>query len=264
MKWRSRWLRWLLVYPLLIVGGCHTLMTGSPIPLWYLEKLDSPAQVSATTEDSLVLQDGRTITLPFNKRIPHDNPLFKAAIANGIEITSEGEAFGLMWSDRFCGNDPVVWRRLRVNLSNLAGALQPDGIDDTALHPETLSFLAENKRINLSEMKSSHDRGHLTMWDGMKMRIIRKKIDYWAEQKKMGISDAKSKSGNRANYRFNIEEWLPRLHLDPNDERYLGDIITGPSHSQLSGDTDWLGPIFHSRKSRVAGAAPLHHQFSAA
>src|SRR5689334_943054 len=109
MRIRWRLLRWMLLYPLLIVGGCHTLMTGSPIPLWYIESLEAPMQVLAAKEDQLVLQDGRTITLQFIKRIPHDNPLFKAAIANGIDITREGEAYGLMWSDRFCGNDPVVW-----------------------------------------------------------------------------------------------------------------------------------------------------------
>jgi hypothetical protein len=179
-------LRWLLLYPLLIVGGCHTLMTGSPIPLWSIETLDVPLPVSATTENHLVLQDGRTVTLPFIKRIPHENPLFKSAISNGIEVASDGEVYGLMWSDRFCGNDPVAWRRLRVNLSNLAGALQPESLDAASVHPETISFLAEYKRINLAEMPWSHDRGHLTMWDGMKMRSIRRAIDDWAEHRKNG------------------------------------------------------------------------------
>jgi hypothetical protein len=91
-----------------------------------------------------------------------------------------------MWSDRFCGNDPVAWRRLRVNLSNLAAALRPEGIDAAALHPETISYLAERQRINLSEMSSSHDRGHLTMWDGMKMRYFRSVINDWAEQQTNG------------------------------------------------------------------------------
>jgi hypothetical protein len=179
---RWKWRRWLLLYPLLTVGGCHTLMTGSPIPLWHIEKLDAPVPVSTAAEHHLVLQDGRKITLPFIKTIPYDSPLFKAALANGIEITRDGEAYGLMWSDRFCGNDPVAWRRLRVNLSNLAGALSPEGIDPAFLHRETISFLAEHKRIDLSEMCSSHYRGHLTMWDGMKMRSVRKEFDYWAEQ----------------------------------------------------------------------------------
>jgi hypothetical protein len=187
---RWKWLRWLLLYPLLIVGGCHTLMTGSPIPLWYIEILDAPVSVSAASDDRLILQDGRTITLPFIKTIPHRNPLFKAAVANGIEVTSDGEVFGLMWSDRFCGNDPVVWRRMRVNLSNLAGALNPEGIDPAFLNPDWKSFLAERIRINPLEMRSSHDRGHLEAWDWMKMRNIRKEFDYWAEQYKKDPGEA--------------------------------------------------------------------------
>lgn len=181
---RIRWkpLRWVLLYPLLIVGGCHTLMTGSPIPLWYREKLDAPVQVLAATEENLVLRDGRKITLPFITRIPHDNPLFQAAIADGIEVTSDGEAFGLIWLDRFCGNDPTWWRRLRVDLSDLAGALQPEGIDDSTLHVEAKAFLEEQKRIDLTEMKSSHERGHLTVWDHLKMRSVRKALEYAAEQ----------------------------------------------------------------------------------
>lgn len=196
---RWKWLRWLLVYPLLIVGGCHTLMTGSPIPLWHLEKLDAPITVSATTEDHLVLQDGRTISLPFIKTIPHDNPLFKAAIANGIEITGDGEAYGLMWTDRFCGNDPVAWRRLRVNLSNLAGVLRPEGIDPAAVDTETISQLEKNAR---SGPNSSHDRGHLSMWDAVKMRTLREAFDDWARRQvelKSGIADAKKQPGNEAN-----------------------------------------------------------------
>ena len=179
-------MRWLLFYPLLIVGGCHMLLTGSPIPLWHIETLDAPVLVSAATEDHLVLQDGRTITLPFIKTIPHDNPLFKTAIANGIEITGDGEAFVLMWSDRSCGNDPVVWRRLRVNLSNLAGALEPDSIEAAALHPESLSHLKKHNQIEKDLRRNS---GHLRTWDWVKMRRVRLDIDEWAEQNKNGAAE---------------------------------------------------------------------------
>jgi hypothetical protein len=50
--------------------------------------------------------------------------------------------------------------------------------------------------------------------------------------KEIAVENAgdKSKSGNRVNYRFNIDEWLPRFSLDPSVERYSGDIITGPCH----------------------------------
>jgi hypothetical protein len=44
-----------------------------------------------------------------------------------------------------------------------------------------------------------------------------------------GATNVASEFDNRANYRFNIDEWIPRFSLDPNAERYSGDIITGPS-----------------------------------
>ena len=32
------------------------------------------------------------------------------------------------------------------------------------------------------------------------------------------------------NYRFNIDEWLPRFSLEERDGRYQAAIITSPSH----------------------------------
>src|ERR1041384_6010110 len=99
---------WLVLGPLFLFGGCHMFLTGSPIPLWHLESLDNPIPITAISEDNLVVQDGRTITRPFITKIPHDNPFFKTAIANGVEVTKDGELFGLMWVDeRTCGNDPT-------------------------------------------------------------------------------------------------------------------------------------------------------------
>lgn len=51
-----------------------------------------------------------------------------------------------------------------------------------------------------------------------------------SEERAVRNADTNSKSNKRANYRFNIDEWLPRFSLDPNAERYSGDIITGPCH----------------------------------
>ena len=57
-------LRWLLVYPLLGLAGCHMLLTGSPVPLWYTERLDHPVVVKEVTDKTLVLADGRIVLFP--------------------------------------------------------------------------------------------------------------------------------------------------------------------------------------------------------
>lgn len=46
------------------------------------------------------------------------------------------------------------------------------------------------------------------------------------------------------NYRFNLDEWLPRFPLDPNAEHYSGQNITSPCDNTLMiGD---MGCIFIS------------------
>lgn len=181
---RSKWWWRLLLYPAFFVAAFNTLLTTSPIPLWYFATLDDPVKVMTMTEDHLVLADGRNITLPFIKKLPYDNKLFQAAIANGVEIMSDGEVVGLMRLDKWCGHDPIQWKRIHVNLSNLAGALRPEGIDESVMSGEHLAFVAEHKRIDLSTWDSSHQRGHLTTWDCTKMRQIRNEFDWWTERQK--------------------------------------------------------------------------------
>jgi hypothetical protein len=84
----------------------------------------------------------------------------------------------------------VMWRRVRVNLSDLAGALHPEGIDPAFLNPDWKLFLDERMRIGLSRWRSSHDRGHLTMDDGLKMRKVRQEIDYWVEAHRQDAGEA--------------------------------------------------------------------------
>jgi hypothetical protein len=176
----SKHARWLVVFTVLTVGGGLTLLTGSPIPLWHIEKLDNPIAVKSVTETHMMLEDGQKITLPFISEIPHDNPLFQASITEGIEINEDGSAFGLMWLDRSCGNDPVVWYKVRVNLGDLAGALQPQGIDESIVHPDAIAWLEEHKRIDLTQPSRSHQKGHLTMWDRINMSAVRKQFEHSA------------------------------------------------------------------------------------
>ena len=85
-----RWARWLLVYPLLGLAGCHMLLTGSPVPLWYTERLDHPVVVKEVTDKTLVLADGRSVALPFIKRLPVNDPVFLKALKHGVEVRQDG------------------------------------------------------------------------------------------------------------------------------------------------------------------------------
>ena len=73
-----------------------------------------------------------------------------------------------------------------MNLSDLAGALYPAGIDDLRVHPDAIAFIQEHKRIDLSLPTRSHQNLHLSVWDGVRMRSIRQ--DYEAEVKTTGES----------------------------------------------------------------------------
>lgn len=142
--------------------------------MWHIEQLDAPQIVKSVTESHLVLADGREVALPFIKAVPRNNPVFQTAISSGIEISPAGEVFGLMWYDRMCGNDPVVWRRIRINLSDLAGVLYPGGIDDSIVHPDDIAFIQEHKQVILSSSGRSHRTYHLNGNVAVNMRSVRR------------------------------------------------------------------------------------------
>ena len=143
------WLRWLLVYPLLGLACYHMLMTGSPIPLWYTERLDHPVLVKALTDKALVLADGRSVALPFIKRVPVNDPVFLTALKHGVEVGFDREVVGLIRDYRTCGDDPFVWRDRRIDLSDLAGFVDPDCIDDSIVPAEEIKWLKENESRSL-------------------------------------------------------------------------------------------------------------------
>lgn len=175
MNWWKRF-RVFVLYPVLFVAGCHTLGTGSPIPLWHIESLNNPVPVRSVTRTHLLLEDGRSIALPLIKELPQLNPLFLTAIANGVEVGPTGQVDGLIWIDRLCGNDPVVWRRIRVDLSILAAALNPAGLDVSLVPPEVIEDLHEHFRIDFTMQSRSHRIGHLSGWDAIHMRWIRRRL----------------------------------------------------------------------------------------
>ncbi|MCA9096019.1 MAG: hypothetical protein KDA68_21210, partial [Planctomycetaceae bacterium] len=61
----------------------HFMMTGSPIPLWHIQKLNGAVKVKTATYSALILEDEREIQLPFIKRIPSEDPLFVASMKEG-------------------------------------------------------------------------------------------------------------------------------------------------------------------------------------
>jgi hypothetical protein len=176
MRWITRLSKGSL-YSLLLVAGCHTLLTGSPIPLWRIEQLDSPQTVKSVNGPHLELANGQKVALPFIKALPQDNPFFHEALSSGIEISPTGEVFGLMWCDRICGNDPVVWKKLRVNLSDLAAVLHPAGIDDSIVPPDVIAFIQERNLFSLSLSSHSHRSYHINGYVLSSMRSVRRLIE---------------------------------------------------------------------------------------
>jgi len=169
-KPRTGWssLRWLFVYPLLGLAGCHMLLTGSPIPLWYSERLDHPVVVKDVTAKTLILADDRSVALPFIRRLPVNDPVFLKALKHGVEVGQDGEVFGLIRDYRTCGNDPFVWRERRINLSDLVGFMDPDCIDDSIVPVEEIKDLKENE----SRALDHHGLPFLVMQKAHKMRLI--------------------------------------------------------------------------------------------
>jgi hypothetical protein len=112
--------------------------------------------------------------LPLISTLPATNVLFIAALRDGVEVQDDGEVIGLLWVDRSCGLDPCIWRKDRINLSELAAGLYPDGIDSSVVHPEAIQLLAEVDRI---EPRTSHpDR--LKDYSLLHLRQIRRQFDH--------------------------------------------------------------------------------------
>lgn len=65
----GKFIRRFVLYPLLGIWAAVTPLMGNPFPTWNLESMNSPAPVKSVKEDGLLPADGRTIKLPFVKRI---------------------------------------------------------------------------------------------------------------------------------------------------------------------------------------------------
>lgn len=166
-----------VLYPLLLAGGCHTLLTGSPVPTWHIEKLDSPVSVTKVVPNGLVLGDGRICKLPLIKRLPVDDPLMLAAVQNGVEIGADGNVFGLVWVDRIGGNDPCALSRRRVNLATLAVLLVPDNFDESPTPAGAIAAIQLYERDFASDFRPRrYDEGRINGYDLQRMYRIEREL----------------------------------------------------------------------------------------
>jgi hypothetical protein len=127
----------------------HFACTGSPIPLWHIEHLNDPVAVRQVTADALILDDGRRVPLPHVTKLPVDSPVFEAALKRGVEVAPDGSVYGLIRIFRGCGHDPVRYDVSRVNLSELAAALNPDGIEHAEKYPRDIQRLKARRSFQL-------------------------------------------------------------------------------------------------------------------
>lgn len=175
--------RRLVLYPFLILWACATVLTGTPTPGWRLEKLNCPVAVKSIAPTGLVLFDGRTQTLPLVKRLPANDPLMLAAVKNGVEITEDGNVFGLLWVDRVCGLDPYVWDRRRVNLAILVAFLSPENLDEAQTPATVISEIQEYHRHFASDFRPRrYSEGRINGYDLQRMYGIESDLRNAARQ----------------------------------------------------------------------------------
>jgi len=105
-----------LVIPLC---GFYFLLTGSPFPLFQIERLNSPVKVTAINVDGLLTEDGRKLTIKYIPTIPTELPALRDAVRDGIEVDRDGYLVGRLKIHHWCGNDPVRYHLGKVNLSCL-------------------------------------------------------------------------------------------------------------------------------------------------
>jgi hypothetical protein len=84
---------------------------------YIIEVLESPQQVEAVETSGLRLIDGRLIPLPGIPNLSNHRDWLKNTTAKGIEI-KHGRVVGLLRVHRTCGNDPVYWADLRMDLAD--------------------------------------------------------------------------------------------------------------------------------------------------
>ncbi len=136
-------LRWIVLHPALACAALLAIVSAlfAIKPFWSSDRLDNPVQVAQVTPQTLNLADGRKIALPFIKVIPASHPVFVAAVKNGVEVSPDGTVYGLLKIQPTCGMTAYRYHIQRTNLSQLAGVLNQDGIDESVVPRDSLATL---------------------------------------------------------------------------------------------------------------------------
>lgn len=148
-RW-TRWpvlVRWFVIYPALAFIALNLVAAIVMMikPFSSADRLQRPVAVTAVTASALTLADGRRVGLPFIKAIPAENRVFRAALVRGVEVDADGEVYGLLKIRPSCGMTAYRYHLQRTNLSELAGALVPESVDENAVAPDLRELLNDNQ-----------------------------------------------------------------------------------------------------------------------
>lgn len=127
-----------LVVILVIYSLSHLIMTGSPFPISMIEHLNQPTHVNDWSDLGLILEDGKTLQLPGYTKLPNQSAALSQAISRGVEVTPNGRVIGLVRIHHWCGNDPVRYHIVKVDLSRMLMFLNEGEYEtpETSLDPE--------------------------------------------------------------------------------------------------------------------------------
>lgn len=78
--------------------------------------LERPTPVEGIDDSGLVLRDGRRVAWGFEVPNAAQSRALQAAVAQGVEVTPDGRAIGLVRIHHWCGNDSIRlhWERVDV------------------------------------------------------------------------------------------------------------------------------------------------------
>lgn len=78
--------------------------------------LERPTPVEGIDDSGLVLRDGRRVAWGFEVPNAAQSRALQAAVAQGVEVTPDGRAIGLVRIHHWCGNDNIRlhWERVDV------------------------------------------------------------------------------------------------------------------------------------------------------